>query len=68
MYLQRKVLTHNQPTAVKNVTLSETLHLRPASVVKALNTLVSRGYLLEHDRGERGARSFSLAWTVAKTT
>ncbi len=64
MYLQREVLDLTSPRLVKNAIIAEKLSMRPASVISALNWLVTAGYLVEHPRGPRGDRSFTLAWSV----
>lgn len=64
MHLQRNVLNHVTPVEVKSWLLCDTLHLRPASIVLALNWLSDRGYIVEHERGARGVRRFTLAWSV----
>lgn len=67
MHLQRHQLDIHDPRVVKIIPLSEKLRIRPASIITALNWLVERGYLIEHDRGWRGVRRFTLAWS-RKTT
>jgi DNA-binding MarR family transcriptional regulator len=66
MHLQRHLLDHTAPREVKAQALAQTLHLREASVIAALNQLVTRGYLIEHDKGARRVRRLTLAWTVAR--
>ncbi len=68
MHLQRRVLDHAAPREVKSYVLSATLRIRPASVIAALNWLVRSGYLIEHARGARGVRVFSLAWSKRDPT
>ncbi len=67
MHLQRACLNHHTPQEVKSLSLAETLKLRPASIISALNWLTSRGYLVEHPRGSRNVRSFTLAWSIPPT-
>ena len=64
MHLQRALLHHREPRAVKVDGLCETLHIRPASIIAALNQLTDRGYLVEHERAARGVRWMTLAWSV----
>lgn len=67
MWLQRKWLNHTTPRETKIIVIQEALHLRPASVITALNWLVERGYLVEYDRCKEGrTRRFCLAWNVQK--
>jgi hypothetical protein len=66
MWLQRKWLNHTTPKETKIIVVQEALHLRPASVITALNWLVARGYVVEHERSkEGGTRRFTLAWNRA---
>ncbi len=64
MYLQREALDLTEPRRVRNAIVASKLRMRPASVITALNWLVTSGYLVEHPRGPRGERSFTLAWSV----
>lgn len=64
MHLQREVLDLTSPRPVKVAQLAHTLRMRPESVITSLNWLVERGYLVEHARGPRRIRSFTLAWTA----
>lgn len=63
MHLQREALDHVEPRQQLIWHLSETIRMRPASVISGLNWLVDHGYLVEHGRGERGIRHFTLAWS-----
>lgn len=67
MHLQRELLNHVTPQTVKVAALSETLMLRPASIISALNWLTQHGYLIEHQRGSRKVRNFTLAWSIPST-
>lgn len=53
---------------VKVWLVAEQRGMRPADVSDALSTLTEWGYLVEHARGERGVRRFTLAWSVNATT
>ena len=66
MHLQRSLLNHTKPKPVKVRGLTQTLHLGPASVIVALNRLVEKGYLIEHDHDRRGVRNLTLAWSIGK--
>lgn len=66
MWLQRNWLNHTSPRETKYLLLQQALHLRPASVLVGLNWLVERGYLIEHERSDRGTRRFTLAWSVQR--
>lgn len=67
MWLQRKWLNHTTARETKILVVQEALHLRPASVITALNWLVAKGYLVEHERSkEGGTRRFTLAWNRAE--
>lgn len=49
---------------VKNDLLADSLGMNAKYFRAALNALVSGGYLIEHARGPRGARQFTLAWSL----
>jgi hypothetical protein len=64
-HLQSELLDFREPRPVKVRGLAGTLHAGTSGVMRSLNWLVARGYLVEHDRGSRGIRSFTMAW-IAK--
>lgn len=63
MHLFKTVLDVREARPVKMARLSHDLSLRPASVIHAVNWLVERGYLIEHERETRRIRVFTLAWS-----
>lgn len=52
-----------EPRAVKAWVLAEALQMEKKTILKALNLLVRRGYLVEHDRTQNGVRQFTIATT-----
>lgn len=51
------------PRAVKAWVLAEGLGIRKKSVIRSLNLLVQRGYLIEHERDTNNVRRFTVAGT-----
>ena len=51
-----------QARSVKGWALADQAGVDRTNVSGALDSLVSRGYLVEHQRTERGVRCFTLAW------
>jgi hypothetical protein len=64
MHLQRSVLHHAEPREVRIWYLKDRLHMGATAIISGLNWLVLNGYLIEHGRGQRMVRSFTLAWSV----
>ncbi len=48
---------------VKIAIRAEQLEIRKQTMIDALNLLVKRGYLCEHERDSTGVRRFTLAWS-----
>lgn len=48
---------------VKIAIRAEELEIRKQTMIDALNLLVKRGYLCEHERDSTGVRRFTLAWS-----
>lgn len=62
-WLLLKTLDVNEVRHVKAWTVAETLKLNKKTVFKALELLVDRGYLIEHDRTTNNIRQFTLAYS-----
>ena len=54
-----------EPRTVKAWVLAEAEGLEKETVLCAMNLLVERGYLLEHERGPNNVRRFTVATTRA---
>lgn len=52
-----------EPQPVKAYVFAEEYNFKKANVLKAMNLLVERGYLIEHAKGMNGVRSFTVAGT-----
>lgn len=60
----RTDLDFTQVRDVKVWTLAQRIASDRESVAAALTWLTENGYLVEHARGERGVRRFTLAWSA----
>lgn len=58
------VLNHVKPVRVKAWVLAKAIPMHRDKVNDALDWLVRRGYLLQHERDRRGVRTLTLAWTT----
>lgn len=55
----------HDPQEIKVWWLAETLGFEKETVIKALNLLVERGYLVEHSRAQNNIRRFTVCITKA---
>lgn len=62
--VHRLPLSHAEPRVVKVWFVAEQIPLARRHVIKALDWLTRRGYVVEHGRASRGERMLSLAWAV----
>lgn len=53
------------PRPVKAWVMAEALQLKKSTVLKALDTLVHHGFLIEHERDEKNVRRFTVALVVS---
>lgn len=60
----RRTLDFRQVRQLKQGLAAELTGVDRADVSRALRDLVCWGYLVEHERGEKQARQFTLAWSV----
>lgn len=51
-----------EPCGCKAWAMAAMLDVKTESVLEALNVLVDRGYLVEHDRGENQVRRFTIVF------
>lgn len=55
-----------EPRAVKAWVLAEAEGLKKETVLRALNLLVARGYVIEHARAPNNVRRFTIATNVSE--
>lgn len=60
----RRTLDFREVRMLKQGAAAEQTGLDRSDLRRALNDLVAWGYLVEHQRGDRHARQFTLAWSV----
>jgi hypothetical protein len=60
----RRTLDFREIRLLKQGTAAERTGLDRSDLRRALNDLVAWGYLVEHERADRQARQFTLAWSV----